>query len=72
MTICGACRYFVRDGRCGYLQSPEGRAPGRPFAQAPFWVWSDCYTDREQVRADTATNCAVFSEKPVKAEGRTP
>jgi hypothetical protein len=45
---CGDCRYFVRDGKCSFFQSEASKAPGRPFAHAPFWVWSDCYSDREQ------------------------
>lgn len=57
---CGDCRYFVRDGKCSFLSSDAYRAPDRPFAHAPFWVWSDCYSDREQVRADVATCCPTY------------
>jgi hypothetical protein len=45
------------------MNTPAGRDPKRPFEQAPFWVWSDCYTDREQVRADVRSRCVVFLAK---------
>lgn len=57
---CGDCRFFVRDGHCGFLASPEGRQP-REFSHAPFWVWSDCYSDKEQVRADVTSACPTFA-----------
>lgn len=60
---CGDCRYFVRDGSCGFLASEAGRAPERPFEHAPFWVWSDCFSDREQVRSDVATLCPTFERR---------
>jgi hypothetical protein len=50
MVKCGDCKYFVRDGKCRFLDTPEGRDKSRPFSHAPFWVWSDCYSDKEQVR----------------------
>jgi hypothetical protein len=67
MVRCGDCTYFVRDGKCRFYDTPEGRAKDRPFAYAPFWVWSDCYSDKEQVRADVATMCSTFV---AKADGR--
>lgn len=60
---CGDCRYFVRDGNCGFLASEQGRKPGRPFEHAPFWVWSDCYSDREQVRAAVTSACPTFEAR---------
>lgn len=66
---CGDCRYFVRDGNCGYLASEEGRKPGRPFEHAPFWVWSDCYSDREQVRSAVTSACPTFELRAARAEG---
>lgn len=60
---CGDCRYFVRDGKCSFHQSEAARAPGRPFEHAPFWVWSDCFSDREQVRSNVETLCPVFETK---------
>jgi hypothetical protein len=63
MVKCGDCKWFVRDGKCSFLASPEGRAADRPFAHAPFWVWSDCYSDKEQVRANVESACPTFSEK---------
>lgn len=60
---CGDCAHFIRDGRCDYLASPEGREPGRAFAHAPFWVWSDCFSDKEQVRSDVTTLCPTFRAK---------
>jgi hypothetical protein len=64
---CGDCKHFVRDGRCNFLSTPEGRAKDRPFAHAPFWVWSDCYSDKEQVRRDVTSRCPTFA---AKATGR--
>jgi hypothetical protein len=58
---CGDCRHFVRDGACRFFQTPEGRAKDRPFERAPFWVWSDCYSDREQVRRDVTSACPTFA-----------
>lgn len=63
-VICGDCRYFVRDGHCGFLASEAGKAKDRPFTFAPFWVWSDCYSDKEQVRANVTSRCATFVPKP--------
>lgn len=60
---CGDCRYFVRDGRCGFMNSEAYRAPNRPFEHAPFWVWSDCYSDREQVRSNVETCCPTFEAR---------
>ena len=62
---CGDCKYFVRDGDCGFLASPAGRAP-RAFEHAPFWVWSDCYSDREQVRASVTSACPTFEPAPAQ------
>lgn len=59
---CGDCRYFVRDGNCGWGRSPEGQKK-HPFEHAPFWVWSDCYSDREQVRSDVTSICPTFEPK---------
>lgn len=58
---CGDCKYFVRDGKCNFLATPEGRDPKRAFEHAPFWVWSDCYSDREQVRANVTSACDTFA-----------
>ena len=60
---CGDCKYFVRDGKCGFLATPEGRDKSRPFSHAPFWVWSDCYSDREQVRAAATSRCSTFARR---------
>ena len=60
---CGDCKYFVRDGKCGFLATPEGRDKSRPFSHAPFWVWSDCYSDREQVRAAATSRCSTFAQR---------
>lgn len=65
---CGDCRYFAREGRCDFLTSEAGRQPGRPFAHAPFWVWSDCYSDREQVRSGVETLCPTFDAKATGGE----
>lgn len=59
---CGDCKYFIRDGRCDYLSSPAGQEK-RPFEHAPFWVWSDCYSDREQVRSNVTSACPTFEAK---------
>jgi hypothetical protein len=64
MVRCGDCRYFVRDGRCRYYMSAAGRAPRQAFEHAPFWVWSDCYSDREQVRSNVETACPTFEARP--------
>jgi hypothetical protein len=61
LVKCGDCKFFVRNGKCGYLQTPEGRDPTRKFEHAPFWVWSDCYSDEEQVRANVASACPTFA-----------
>jgi hypothetical protein len=66
MIKCGDCKYFVRDGRCSFLESPKGKEKGRPFAHAPFWVWSDCYSDKEQVRANVASMCVTFEAREAK------
>jgi hypothetical protein len=63
---CGDCRYFAREGRCDFLSSPEGRAKDRPFAHAPFWVWSDCYSDKEQVRSNVTSACPTFAAREVQ------
>ena len=64
LVLCGDCKFFVRDGKCCFMDSPEYRAPDRPFSHAPFWVWSDCYSDREQVRRTTQTACPTFQSSP--------
>lgn len=61
---CGDCRYFIRDGRCDFLRSPAGQEKGRPFAHAPFWVWSDCYSDRELVSVNATSLCPTFEARP--------
>ena len=63
MVKCGGCAHFVRDGKCRFFDTPAGKAKDRPFAFAPFWVWSDCYSDKEQVRATTESACAAYSAK---------
>jgi hypothetical protein len=60
---CGDCRYFVRDGLCDFLSSPAGKAHDRPFEHAPFWVWSDCFSDKEQVRSGVTSACPTFEAK---------
>lgn len=68
MTVkCGDCRYFVRDGRCGWHSSAEGKKQ-HPFGHAPFWVWSDCYSDKEQVRASVTSACPTFEGREVAAK----
>ena len=66
-VTCGECRFFVRDGKCGFLASPEGKSKYRPFAHAPFWVWSDCYSDRELVRANVTSACRTFKPREDEA-----
>jgi hypothetical protein len=63
---CGDCAFFVRDGKCRYLQSEEGISPNRRFEEAPFWVWSDCYSDKEQVRSNVESCCAVFKAREIQ------
>lgn len=64
MTVkCGECRYFVRDGKCSWYGSADEKRAGRPFGHAPFWVWSDCYSDKEQVRASVESACPTFEAK---------
>jgi len=60
---CGDCAHFVRDGKCRFFETEAGKAKDRPFAHAPFWVWSDCYSDREQVLANVETLCPVHQPK---------
>ena len=67
LVRCGDCVHFVREGRCNYLNTPQGRDPKRPFEHAPFWVWSDCYSDKEQVRADVTSACPTFIPKAQSA-----
>ena len=62
MNKCGDCKFFVKNGKCGFYQMVKG-AINLPFGQAPFWVWSDCYSDREQVRSDVQSNCVVFFDR---------
>lgn len=57
---CGDCTHFVRDGKCRWYETPESKAKDRPFSHAPFWVWSDCYSDKEQVRRDVTSACPTF------------
>lgn len=65
MVKCGDCEYFVRDGSCNFMRSEKGKREGRPFGEAPFWVWSDCYSDKELVRSEKETACGVFEAKAV-------
>jgi hypothetical protein len=68
MTVkCGDCRHFVRDGKCGWNSSEDAKRKDRPFSHAPFWVWSDCYSDKEQVRADKTSACPTFEAKAADA-----
>ena len=67
---CGDCEHFVKNGRCGWHASAEGKRKDHPFAHAPFWVWSDCYSDKEQVRADVETACKTFAAKISRNERR--
>ena len=66
---CGDCALFVRDGKCRFFGTPDALAKDRPFEHAPFWVWSDCYSDKEQVYADATTTCPTFV---AKATGSAP
>ena len=61
MNKCGDCIYFVRDGKCDFYKTHD--VAKLPFETAPFWVWSDCYSDKEQVRHDVETNCTVFRDE---------
>lgn len=65
-VLCGDCKYFVRDGRCSYTDTLAYCAADRPFGHAPFWVWSDCYSDKEQVRSTTETMCVTFEARAVQ------
>lgn len=60
-VMCVECRYFVRDGKCSYYASLKRQR--FPFDYAPFWVWSDCYSDKEQVRATVTSRCATYQPK---------
>lgn len=60
MVKCGDCALFVRDGKCKFFDAPVGKSKDRAFSFAPFWVWSDCYSDKEQVRSTTETMCSTF------------
>jgi hypothetical protein len=62
---CGDCLYFVRNGRCDWHNSADYKRPDRQFSHAPFWVWSDCYSDKEQVRSDVTSACPTFIEREV-------
>lgn len=64
---CGDCAYFVRNGKCKFTDTAAYKAKDRPFGHAPFWVWSDCYSDKEQVRSTTETLCSTFSAKETGA-----
>ena len=68
MVKCGDCALFVHAGKCKFFDTPAGKAKDRPFVFAPFWVWSDCYSDREQVRAGTKTMCPTFIAKTQPGE----
>ena len=65
---CGECKWFVRNGNCSFLSSPEGRDRNRQFEHAPFWVWSDCYSDKEQVFETTETLCPTYAARVVIAK----
>jgi hypothetical protein len=70
---CGDCKHFIRDGKCNWHNSADSKRADRPFAHAPFWVWSDCYSDKEQVRSDVTSACPTFETREVaalKTEGR--
>lgn len=62
-VACGECVHFIRDGKCNWNASADAKRKDRPFAHAPFWVWSDCYSDKEQVRADVQSACPTFAPK---------
>ena len=69
MTVkCGECRHFVRDGKCNWYASDDAKRKDRPFAHAPFWVWSDCYSDKEQVRANVTSACPTFLQRAALSE----
>lgn len=70
LVKCGDCKYFAGHGKCSLLRSPEGKDPARKFEHAPFWVWSDCYSDKEQVRANVTSACPTFATRPVPSEDR--
>lgn len=67
---CGDCEHFVKNGRCHWYASADAKRKDRPFAHAPFWVWSDCYSDKELVRADVETSCKTFVAKVSRNEPR--
>ena len=67
MNKCGDCIHFERDGKCNYFFSEKGKSQNRKFDEAPFWVWSDCYSDKEQVFENKETKCIVF-EKMIQHE----
>lgn len=61
---CGDCIHFVRDGKCNWYASPDAKIQGRSFGSyEPFWVWSDCYSDKEQVRANVESACKAFASR---------
>lgn len=59
---CGDCKHFIRNGKCNWHNSPAYKEP-HPFEHAPFWVWSDCYSDKEQVRSDVTSACPTFEAR---------
>lgn len=59
---CGDCLHFIRNGKCGWHESKDAEQK-HSFAYAPFWVWSDALSDKEQVRADVTSACPTFSKK---------
>jgi len=65
---CGDCQHFVRDGKCNWYATADAKRKDRPFAHAPFWVWSDCYSDKEQVRASVTSACPTFLAKTQQSE----
>ena len=65
MIKCGDCEHFVRDGKCGWYQTTEGKQK-HPFGYAPFWVWSDVHSDKEQVHVGAQSACVTFSAKPAE------
>lgn len=68
MTVtCGDCRYFVRNGKCSWYGSADEKRKDRPFAHAPFWCWSDCYSDKELVRDNVTSACPTFEAKAAVA-----
>lgn len=70
LVRCGQCAHFVRDGRCDWYSSADAKRKDRPFAHAPFWVWSDCYSDKEQVRGNTFSACPTFVDREALNEPR--